>query len=103
MPKKIKLMPDYECSPLWDIDEGGEITPDELPLSEETSDRLKMWARKYDRTLDKKDPKSSGFKSSEEEEAFEAEGRKLWEDIQKELGDDYEVLYFSQTESELLR
>jgi hypothetical protein len=102
MSKKIKLMPDYECSPIWDVEKGGEIMPGELPLSDELIERLRKWAEKYDQTLDREDPKSSGFASREEEEKFETEGRELWEGVTRELGNDYEVLYYSQTKSELM-
>lgn len=40
MIKKIKLMADYDCYPVWDMDEIGEIDPSELPLSKETIKRL---------------------------------------------------------------
>lgn len=47
MIKKIKLMADYDCYPVWDMDEIGEIDPSELPLSKETIKRLMncFWKR----------------------------------------------------------
>ncbi len=43
MLQRIKLMPDYSCYSLWDRDDGGDIEPWELPLSEEIIKRLLHW------------------------------------------------------------
>lgn len=96
MLQRIKLMPDYSCYPLWDRDDGGDIEPWELPLSEATIERLLNWQDIYDRTIDWDDPASAGFASAQEEIAFEREGISLWKQLQKELGDEYEIVYFSQ-------
>ena len=100
MSKKIKLMADYGCDPLWweESDEVGDIDPATLPLSEGTIKRLHTWASAYDATLNWSDPSdSSGFPSTEAEAAFESEGIMLWKQLQKELAPNYEVLYFSAT------
>ena len=96
MLQRIKLMPDYSCYPLWDRDDGGDIEPWELPLSETTIERLLNWQKIYDGIIDWDDPASAGFASSQEEIAFEREGISLWKQLQKELGDEYEIVYFSQ-------
>jgi hypothetical protein len=96
MLQRIKLMPDYSCYPLWDRDDGGDIEPWELPLSETTIERLLNWQDIYDRTIDWDDPASAGFASEKEKKVFEREGISLWKQLQKELGDEYEIVYFSQ-------
>ncbi|WP_341738070.1 hypothetical protein [Microcoleus sp. CAWBG640] len=96
MLQRIKLMPDYSCYPLWDRDDGGDIEPWELPLSEATIERLLNWQKIYDGIIDWDDPASAGFASAQEEIAFEREGISLWKQLQKELGDEYEIVYFSQ-------
>lgn len=96
MLQRIKLMPDYSCYPLWDRDDGGDIEPWELPLSEATIERLLNWQNIYDRTIDWDDPASAGFASEKEKMVFEIEGISLWKQLQKELGDEYEIVYFSQ-------
>lgn len=96
MYKRIKLMTDYNYYPLWDMDDVGDIEPWELPLSEETIERLLNWQKIYDGIIDWDDPASAGFASVEEEIAFEREGISLWQQLQKELGDEYEVVYKSQ-------
>ncbi len=45
MLQRIKLMPDYSCYPLWDRDDGGDVEPWELPLSEATIERLLNWQK----------------------------------------------------------
>lgn len=93
---RIKLMTDYNYYPLWDMDDVGDIDPTELPLSEATIERLLNWQKIYDGIIDWDDPASAGFASSQEEIAFEREGISLWKQLQKELGDEYEIVYFSQ-------
>lgn len=100
MSKKIKLMVDYGCDPLWweEPDEVGDIDPATLPLSEDTIERLHRWAKAYDATLNWADPTDSpGFESADAEAAFESEGISLWKQLQKELAPtNYEVVYFSE-------
>jgi len=48
--RRILLMSDYECEPLWTHDPGrsGMIAPGDLPLSEALIADLNAWARSYD-------------------------------------------------------
>lgn len=102
MNKTLKLMTDYDCFPLWDVNDGLNIVPDSLPLPEEIKLRLERWAKYYDETLSRDDPLSSKFRSEEEELAFENEGKALWQILKEELGADYKVIYFSNLESKIL-
>ncbi len=104
MKKTIKLMADYQCYPLWWVDPElvGNIDPAKLPLSQETLERLSNWASAYDATLNQDYPPDSGFASEEDAQAFEQEGINLWQQLQKELAPDYEVLYFSEQLRQLL-
>ncbi|MGF6604820.1 hypothetical protein P3T23_009576 [Paraburkholderia sp. GAS448] len=89
--RKIKVMADYQCHPLWDMSPGmyGDIDPNTLPISVELKQQFVDWARVFDETLDMSDPASSGFKSSEAAAAFRAKGVQLAEQLQKELGADF--------------
>jgi hypothetical protein len=104
MKKILRLMTDYHCFPLWESIEGGvkNWDPEELPLSDDLRDELKEWAETYDATLNVDDPLESGFKSTEDAEAFESRGRDLWRELQQQLGYDYEISYFSGKERKLL-
>lgn len=94
--KKIKLMPDYHCHPLWHDDsvECGDIDPDVLPLSDELKVRISRWAAVFDGLLNLDDPASSGFETQEEEKNFAREGELIMEELKNELGDEYVVSLF---------
>jgi hypothetical protein len=91
--RKIKVMADYQCHPLWDASPGmyGDIDPSTLPISTQLKQNFSDWARVFDETLDMSDPASSGFKNSVEEAAFKARGVQLAEQLQNELGADFLV------------
>jgi hypothetical protein len=95
---KIKLMADYQCHPLWRIDDEiiGDIDPSSLPLLSSTVSRLNKWAEMYDKTLNQEDPCNSGFSSLKEEAEFENEGISLLSQVALELSPQYEVIYYSQ-------
>jgi hypothetical protein len=101
MEKRINLMPDYRCSPLW-VYQGGEFLdnpdPDELPVTGELKAALQIWAASYEGTLDPEDPARSGFTTPADRDAFDVEGQRLWRELQAQLGPDYEVLYCQSQE-----
>jgi hypothetical protein len=100
--KVLKLMADYHCFPLWKAcGEIGNINPDDLPLANDLREDLLAWATAYDKTLNQEYPPDSGFASPQEEEAFEVEGRRLWRELQTQLGRDYKVVYFSERDRKL--
>ena len=98
MSKQLKLMSDYHCFPLWEIGEDGKENPDpnELPLSDELKSALHRWSMSFDETLNDDYPPDSGFARREDEEAFESEGLRLWQELQTQLRGTYEVVYYSQ-------
>lgn len=102
MVKRLKLMPDYECFSLWDIDSVENINPACLPISDELKARIRRWENLYDDTLDQDDPTASGFKSVIDENAFDSEGRLIWKELKNELGESYDVSYFSVVENGLI-
>ncbi len=91
--RKIKVMTDYECHPLWDLSSGsyGDIDPNTLPISTELKQKLTDWAAAFDEALDMVDTANSGFKSAEVESVFKAQGIRFAEQLQKELGTDFLV------------
>jgi hypothetical protein len=91
--KKIKLMADYHCYPIWDMQPNsyGDIDPRDLPISQELTEDLLAWAISFDLTLNSTDPLSSGFKSAEEASNFKSVGHQLCERLKNELGADYFV------------
>lgn len=89
--RNIKLMADYECFPLWERLEGStcNVDPADLPITLELQGALDLWAERYDNTLDRDDPRNSGFQSLEAESVFRTEGEALLEKLRVELGQDY--------------
>jgi hypothetical protein len=99
--KLMRLMADYHCFPLWEYRDGdlvGNSNPDDLPLTSDVKAALHGWAAAYDRTLNREYPPDSGFASPAEGEAFEAEGRRLWRELQSQLGPGWEVVYHSRSD-----
>lgn len=97
---KLRLMPDYDSHPLWEILPDGvrNLAPEELPISGDLQRALVAWAGRYDATLNREDPAASGFKTAQDERDFEEAGLRLWERLRLELSGQAEVTYFSQLE-----
>ncbi|MDI2111768.1 hypothetical protein [Commensalibacter nepenthis] len=96
--KKIKLMADFFCYPLWynshDSDyEVGDFDPNILPISDALKKELLDWSNEYDGIFNDDDPASSNFKNLEDETAFIKQGDNLQKKLQAELGNAYEVTY----------
>lgn len=102
MSKKLKLMPDYECYAIWDVDEVSNISASELPVSTELQARIGRWEQAYNQTLNQDNPSLSGFASKKDEERFEAEGLLIWQDLKFELGGNYKIMYFSIMSNSLI-
>lgn len=93
---KIKLMPDYECSPLWwDGEPGqvGDIYPPDIGLDAALHADLFAWAQRFDATLDQDYPPDSRFATEEELEAFVRDGEALAARVRVALGEGWQVRY----------
>ena len=92
--RTVKLMCDYDCHPLWEASAGevGNIDPESLPITGDLRRALADWSSRYDDTLDRDDPRSSGFSSDKEEATFKSDGLALAVRLRKELGPNYAVV-----------
>jgi hypothetical protein len=92
--RRLKLMADYGCHPLWGtVDpEIGDLDPASLPLSAALVADLAAWAAGFEATLDPDDPAASGFATAEDAAAFRAEGERLAARLSAELGPDFEIV-----------
>jgi hypothetical protein len=101
---KLRLMPDYDCHPLWETLPDGvrNVAPEELPLSPDLQRALSAWAERYNATLNRDDPLASGFETVDDERDFEETGLHLWERLRLEMGERTEVTYFSQRKHRVL-
>jgi hypothetical protein len=85
---QIKVMADYECSPLWwdQPDRVGNIRPEDIGLSQTLAADLWAWAAIFDAALNDEDPRFSDFKSQAEAIEFGERGRLLTARVAAELG-----------------
>lgn len=102
IPKKIKLMADYQCWCLWDIENPTNIDPQSLPLSEELKSRLRAWEETFDKNLDLRDHTNIGFRSKKEFDLFYDTGWDLFIELKKELKN-IEICYKDGRNSILLQ
>ena len=100
--KHIKLIPDYDCHPLWhhQSKEVGNIDPETLGISSSLVRRLNSWQQEYNQTQNREDPIRSGFTEKETEAAFVAVGYKLANDLNQELPSVNIVYYDISKQSE---
>jgi hypothetical protein len=94
-PKRIRLMADYFCFPLWRDDsertgEFGDIDPRTLAITADLATDLMAWSDWFDRGLDMNDPASSCWVDGEKD-AFVREGQRLLERLRGELGPSFVV------------
>ena len=90
--RRIKLMADYQCFPLWEYEEDGarDVDPESLPISPALKKDLIDWAERLDSSLDWSDPGGTvwppGFWTG-----FNERGAELAKRLQEELGPDVQV------------
>lgn len=93
--KKMKLMADYQCFPLWRVNEGDfsdyNIDPDGLPISPGLKSSLLAWAEQFDAILNWDDPASSTFPSKEAEMTWRSMKEVLVQQLNEELKGTCEV------------
>ena len=89
----LKLMPDYECYPLWEMQGDGmeNVNHENLPISEELKIRLSKWADRYDQTLNWEDPAQSGFTTHRDKKEFTDEGMSIILRLKEELTELFEI------------
>ncbi|KWT69007.1 hypothetical protein APY04_1744 [Hyphomicrobium sulfonivorans] len=85
---RIKLMCDYQCDPLWALDEDryGCFSPDLIEISDGLRADLKSWAQSYDTSFNL-DDFSNPHWSDAQYAAHEAEGRRLAGRLKRERPD----------------
>lgn len=100
MRKRLKLMPGYtNC--LMDRATQNFLDPTQLPLSRATRRDLAAWVNHNSSRVSWGDPCSIRPWTAAELTDFEDEGRRLWQQVRKELAKEYDVAYFSPTQQRL--
>jgi hypothetical protein len=85
-PKALRVMPERDCSPVWDDFTGRNIALDELYLSGPLRERIERWRDAYAAAQPAEDHPDRGFKDEAALEAFFAEGEAIVEELRKEWG-----------------
>ena len=93
--RTLKLMPEYDSYPLWDVTEelSLNIDPRMLPISPLLSEAIMNWADRFQQTLNQVYPPESGFEDPQAAKEFRREGERLAEQLADELGEEYSVTY----------
>ena len=102
MKRKIKLMAEYNYSPLWDMETADNLNLDELPLSSSIQKKLSNWAEIYNQIINWDNPADSHFFDAVSQDNFEREGVNIWRQLQEELSPNYQIFYFSEKQQRLL-
>lgn len=104
MKTQIKVLADYDCYPLWLVgdDVYKNISPDSLPISADLADSLDSWAMEYTATLNRDDPRLSGFPSNAAKRDFVHRGLNLAERLEEELGGAFDVTYYDAVQKRII-
>ena len=98
MIKKIRLLLDYGCYPVWLYDEDGGIAgtrlPDELSNDTGLDARFRDLQRRYHALFINNETEFSyvGFKSKDDEDAFHADMMDAIRELKEKLGGRYEIV-----------
>ncbi|GBD48956.1 hypothetical protein [Methylopila sp. Yamaguchi] len=93
-------MAEYKAWPIWwnDHINFGDIDTSEFSISEKLKEKLNNWAKRYNDTMDWDNPYNAGFRSECDVINFYEDGRILSQELQIELGNEYEITYATKLE-----
>jgi hypothetical protein len=77
VPTRLRLAPEWNCSPLWDAATGEPVSVYRLGLSFELAERIEAWDDTWQATFNADDPASSGFNDESARKAYVEEGRAI--------------------------
>lgn len=82
---RLRLSPEWQCWPLWDVERGHNIDPADLDLPEALRLRLLVWDDVFQGLYETDDFTSVAFESREAEAAWRAEGRQIAKELERAL------------------
>jgi hypothetical protein len=91
VPIRLRLAPEWNCSPLWNANTGEPVSVYRLGLSFELSERIEAWDDKWQATYNEADPASGGFHDEAARHTYLAEGRAIVEALRGEWQGELEV------------
>lgn len=83
-PERLRLAPEYHCSPLWDDERGNMLLPIDLELSPELVARIEAWNEEFQATYCEDDPLGAVFPDVAAERAWVREGYAIAGDLRRE-------------------
>ena len=83
-PERLRLAPEYHCSPLWDDERGNMLRPGDLALSPELVARIDAWDDEFQATYREDNPLGAVFPSVAAERAWVREGYAIAGDLGRE-------------------
>ena len=95
--KKLRLLLEYKCFPVWLYDENGNLvdndSPVELKSNMELDDRLTKMQAEYDGLYEDSETQFEyvGFTDTEQKRAFEDEIEQVYRKIKELVGESYYV------------
>lgn len=99
---QLRFMPEYYATSLWAQDQktkdvyGYEISYQSLGLSKPLIEALEAYDEKILSLIDWKDPAGPSPMNQDERKALYEKGLSLMDDIEKELGNDFQIIDESQ-------
>ncbi|NOT40519.1 MAG: hypothetical protein HOP13_08510 [Alphaproteobacteria bacterium] len=91
VPVRLRLAPEWNCSPLWNADTGAPVSVYRLGLSFDLADRIEAWDDAWQATYNEADPASGGFQEEAARLAYMAEGRAIVEALRGEWRGELEI------------
>jgi hypothetical protein len=82
-PTRLRLAPEFACSPLWNDETGDSVSVFALDLPDDLAFRIDEWDDIFQRTFALNDPASSTFASQEQHDAYLAEGKAIVIELRK--------------------
>ena len=83
-PERLRLAPEYHCSPLWDDERGNMLLPIDLELSPELVARIEAWNEEFQATYREDNPLGAIFPDVAAERAWVREGYAIAGDLGRE-------------------
>jgi hypothetical protein len=76
-PTRLRLAPEFSCSPLWDADTGDPVSVFALELPDDLMHRIEAWDDLFQGTYNPDDPAASDFPIREVRDEYIAEGKAI--------------------------
>lgn len=91
----LELSAEFRVDPVFrsDPDEMGPVELSELRIPDSLAHRIRDWDDRFQSSFNPEYPPDSGFKSLDERESHNRDGKRLAEELQSALGNGYSVTF----------